>query len=43
MRIAIASDHRGYHLKEKLASLLQTKGHEVLDEGMLDEELLGED
>ena len=33
MRIAIASDHRGYHLKEKLASLLQTKGHEVIDEG----------
>jgi len=33
MRIAIASDHRGYHLKEKLASLLQSKGHEVLDEG----------
>jgi len=33
MRIAIASDHRGYHLKEKLVSLLQTKGHEVMDEG----------
>jgi len=33
MRIAIASDHRGYHLKEKLASLLQSKGHEVIDEG----------
>jgi len=33
MRIAIASDHRGYHLKEKLASLLKTKGHEVMDEG----------
>jgi len=33
MRIAIASDHRGYHLKEKLTSLLKTKGHEVMDEG----------
>ena len=33
MRIAIASDHRGYHLKEKLCSLLKTKGHVVLDEG----------
>ncbi len=33
MRIAIGSDHRGYHLKEKLASLLRTKGHEVFDEG----------
>lgn len=33
MRIAIGSDHRGYHLKEKLANILQTKGHEVTDEG----------
>jgi ribose 5-phosphate isomerase B len=33
MKIAIGSDHRGFHLKEKLASLLHTKGHEVDDEG----------
>ena len=33
MRIAIGSDHRGYHLKEKLATILRTKGHEVTDEG----------
>jgi len=33
MRIAIGSDHRGYHLKEKLATILRTKGHEVSDEG----------
>ena len=33
MKIAIGSDHRGYHLKEKLASILSTKGHEVSDEG----------
>jgi ribose 5-phosphate isomerase B len=33
MRIAIGSDHRGYHLKEKLTSILQTKGHEVEDVG----------
>lgn len=33
MKIAIGSDHRGYHLKEKLASILTTKGHEVSDEG----------
>ena len=33
MRIAIGSDHRGYHLKEKLANILVTKGHEVSDEG----------
>src|SRR3954470_19471478 len=33
MRIAIASDHRGYHLKERVISLLRGKGHEVTDEG----------
>ena len=33
MRIAIGSDHRGYHLKEKLTNILLTKGHEVTDEG----------
>lgn len=33
MRIAIASDHRGYHLKEKVISLLRSKGHEVIDDG----------
>jgi ribose 5-phosphate isomerase B len=33
MRIAIASDHRGYHLKEKLANILATKGHEISNEG----------
>lgn len=33
MKIAIASDHRGYHLKEKVIALLKSKGHEVIDEG----------
>jgi ribose 5-phosphate isomerase B len=33
MKIAVASDHRGYHLKEKVIALLKSKGHEVLDEG----------
>src|SRR3989304_7445765 len=33
MRIAVASDHRGYHLKEKVISLLKSKGHEILDDG----------
>jgi ribose 5-phosphate isomerase B len=33
MKIAIASDHRGYHLKEKVISLLRSKGHEVIDDG----------
>jgi ribose 5-phosphate isomerase B len=33
MRIAIGSDHRGYHLKEKLISFLKSKGHELDDVG----------
>ena len=33
MRVAIASDHRGFHLKEKVISLLKNKGHEVIDDG----------
>jgi ribose 5-phosphate isomerase B len=33
MKVAIASDHRGYHLKERVMSLLKSKGHEVIDEG----------
>jgi ribose 5-phosphate isomerase B len=33
MKVAIASDHRGYHLKEKVISLLKAKGHTVIDEG----------
>lgn len=33
MKIAVASDHRGYHLKEKVISLLKSKGHEIIDDG----------
>jgi ribose 5-phosphate isomerase B len=33
MKVAIASDHRGYHLKEKVISLLKAKGHYVIDDG----------
>lgn len=33
MKVAIASDHRGFHLKEKVISLLKAKGHEVIDDG----------
>ena len=33
MKIAIGSDHRGYHLKEKISGMLQSGGHEVADEG----------
>ncbi len=38
MKVAIASDHRGYHLKEKVMSLLKARGHEVIDEGPSSEE-----
>ncbi len=33
MRIAIASDHAGYRLKERLKRHLDERGHEVLDFG----------
>ena len=33
MRIAIGSDHRGYELKSKLVSLLESGGHTVEDVG----------
>ncbi len=38
MRVAIASDHRGYLLKDHVISLLKQKGHEVQDEGPASEE-----
>jgi len=33
MKVAIASDHRGHAMKEKIAALLQEEGHEVFDMG----------
>lgn len=33
MKLAIASDHAGYDLKEHIKSYLISKGHEVIDEG----------
>ncbi len=33
MRIAIAADHRGHEVKEKLVVMLSELGHEVLDMG----------
>jgi len=33
MRIAIGSDHRGFETKQRLRTLLQKLGHEVLDVG----------
>jgi ribose 5-phosphate isomerase B len=33
MRIAVSSDHRGYHAKERIRLLLTNAGHEVVDHG----------
>ena len=33
MKVAIASDHRGHAMKEKIAALLREQGHEVFDMG----------
>jgi ribose 5-phosphate isomerase B len=38
MNVSIASDHRGYHLKERVISLLRSKGHAVIDDGPASEE-----
>ena len=35
MKIAIGSDHRGFHLKEKVTAMLRAKGHDVDDQGTL--------
>ena len=37
MRIAVGSDHAGYHLKEALKEHLQSLGHDVADLGCPDE------
>jgi len=38
MRIALGSDHRGYHLKEKILGILKTAGHETTDAGACGDE-----
>jgi len=38
MKIAMASDHAGFSLKEEIKALLTAKGHEVLDIGTYSEE-----
>jgi ribose 5-phosphate isomerase B len=38
MRIALGSDHAGFELKEKVAPLLESAGHEVVDVGTDSEE-----
>ena len=37
-RIALAADHAGFELKEKIAAYLEAKGFEVMDLGTHDEE-----
>jgi ribose 5-phosphate isomerase B len=34
MKIALGSDHRGFNVKQRVASLLQQLGHEVGDRGV---------
>jgi ribose 5-phosphate isomerase B len=38
MRIAVGSDHAGFPLKEKVAPLLESSGHQVVDVGTHSEE-----
>ncbi|MEM9186286.1 MAG: ribose 5-phosphate isomerase B [Planctomycetota bacterium] len=38
MRIAVGSDHRGYHLKEKIVAFLKDAGHTVDDAGATGDE-----
>ena len=33
MKVAVASDHRGFHAKEQIKSFLHTAGHAVVDFG----------
>ncbi len=37
MRIAVGTDHRGYHIRSKLVDLLERLGHEVDDVGTFSE------
>ncbi len=36
MKIVIGSDHRGFYVKQRLAGLMQSLGHEVNDLGVAD-------
>ena len=38
MKIALGTDHAGYHHKEKVKQLLESLGHEVVDFGTFSEE-----
>ena len=38
MKIALASDHAGFALKQEIQALLQAQGHETLDFGAYDEQ-----
>ncbi len=38
MKVALGTDHAGYHLKEKVKALLESLGHEVKDFGTFSDE-----
>ncbi len=38
MKLVVGSDHAGFQLKNEMASLLKSLGHEVLDVGAYDEQ-----
>src|SRR5262245_34980257 len=38
MRVAVASDHRGFQVKRKIVELVQRLGHEVVDYGVANED-----
>jgi len=40
MRIAVAADHAGFHLKEVIVDCLRREGHQVLDLGTFSDEVV---
>jgi len=36
MKIAIGADHAGFELKQKIHALLENEGHQITDEGTID-------
>ena len=39
MKVAVGSDHRGFHVKEKVVGLLRELAHEVIDMGVANDEI----
>lgn len=40
MKISLGGDHAGFHLKQRLAEYLHSKGHEVIDNGCFQGEVV---